>query len=88
MVKTKYIVFEIPESGIEDIVIFSGLVQHDWVARGLGLIVSAGFIDIYTDFGGEMFVECHGESISLGVKSRPQGADSKIARRALGMEPY
>ena len=80
--KTKYIVFE-TANGIEDMVIFSILVQHDWVARGMGLIVSAGFISVHTDFGGDQLIECYGESISLNLKSRPE-QDAKIAHRVLG----
>ena len=79
--KTKYVVFEL-ENGIEDMIIFSGLVQHDWMARGLGLIVSAGFISVHTDFGGDQLIECYGESISLNLKSRPE-EDAKIAHRVL-----
>ena len=79
--KTKYVVFETP-NGIEDMIIFSGLVQHDWMARGLGLIVSAGFISVHTDFGGDQLIECYGESISLKLNSRPE-EDAKIAHRVL-----
>lgn len=80
--KTKYVVFD--NGRHEDMIVFSDMQQHDQMTRGLpGPAVSAGFISMYTDFGGDQLVECYGDSISLGIKSRPE-EDEKIARRVLG----
>jgi len=75
MSKIKYVVFD--NGLVEDMIIFSDLTQHADVARGLE-VVSAGFIQIFDG------VCCYGDSISLGVKSRPE-EDEKIARRVLRM---
>lgn len=81
--RTKYIIFD---SGLNDeIVIFSDMQEHAHIARGLGMIVSAGFISIGFNEDGQLDASCFGKSVSLDVESRPE-IDSKIARKALGFD--
>ena len=73
---TKYIVFE--ENFIEEMLIFSPLLQHDYVTRRMNIKpISAGFITIHDNEP-----RCFGKSISLGLESRGE-ADSKVAKRVL-----
>jgi hypothetical protein len=62
-------------------VIFDNYIDHSTMAEMLGAkredLVSAGFIKSSTEG-----VRCYGESISLGVRSRPQ--DTEMACRKLG----
>jgi hypothetical protein len=58
------------------IVIFSSGFSHKEIANKIpDQVVSAGFINI----GGNK-IECYGESISLGIKSRPEDTDIAIRR--------
>ena len=76
---TKYIVYT-DRDEIERMVIFSYLDTHADRARGLGLVISAGFISVGKD------ARCFGESISLGIKSRDR--DTDLARWTLGWREY
>lgn len=77
----KYIVFE--EDGLEDIVIFSKLVNHSDMASRIGKkVLGAGFVRLGMDTASDHIVGvCHGESISLNMKSRPE--DSILLNRRL-----
>jgi len=60
------------------IVLFSDAVTHSEVASQLGgKVLSAGFAHIDADN-----IQCHGESISLNLRSDPQ--DSTLLRAAVG----
>lgn len=77
--KAKYIVFE--ERHIEEMVIFSSLLQHVNIAHRLRCepVISAGFIEIIDNEP-----VCFGESISLDIKSRGE-IDTNVAKRVLKM---
>lgn len=61
-------------------VIFDEATQHFEMAQNIpGEIISAGFIH-WTPDG----IECYGESISLGVKSRPT-EDTTMINKMLGV---
>jgi len=72
--KTKYIVIKHPKYPIDTLIMFPEYIPHnDYDVHGQ--IISAGFVLINN---GEFI--CHGESISLGVKSRP-AEDSALANK-------
>ena len=48
--------------------------------------VSAGFISFSTGEDGEVVANCHGESISLGIKSNPE-KDNRIAKFQILAKP-
>lgn len=74
--KAKYIVFEDQLSCLEEMLIFSSLLQHADVARRMGCEpIAAGFIEL---INGEPV--CFGESISLKIESRSK-IDSEVAKR-------
>ena len=76
MFNAKYVVFE--ENGIEDMIIFSSLQQHVDIVTSSDLNpVSAGRID--------HGLHCSGDSISLGLNSRPE-EDRAIARRMFNVD--
>ena len=64
-------------------VIFSGIISHRDVARGLSEIESAGmcYIDAKEGKEGKLQVTCYGESVTLGLSS--MGGDSEILTRKL-----
>ncbi|MEW6488027.1 MAG: hypothetical protein AB1578_08935 [Thermodesulfobacteriota bacterium] len=64
----KYIMFR--HDGMEEFVIFSDALCHSDVAHHLRgeQVSSAGFV-VFGEAGG---VQCYGESLSLGLKSRGQ----------------
>ena len=70
--KYKYIKFE-----YGDFVVFPPVINHNDMARmanrtgDVGAAVSAGFVD--TQDGGEL--HCFGESISIGIKSKPEDSE-------------
>ena len=66
----------------EVIIVFPGLLQHSDF-RSFNPI-SAGFISFGVNKQGNPTCNCWGESISLGLKSRPD-EDTKIAKRQLDM---
>ncbi len=76
MRKMKYIVMD---NGQWDApVIFDEAVQHfEMVGYLSGTLLSAGFV-VFTPTG----LECYGESISLGVKARPE--DTELINRMIG----
>lgn len=77
----KYIVIEFSTAMPEAILIFPEEIPHKDFADGLAhsrRIISAGFVLLRDD----EFI-CHGESISLGIKSR-LGADTILANMMFG----
>lgn len=80
MYKPKYIIAD------GSAIIFSAVIQHKDMARGMGRIDGAGFVDFRTevDSWGETIMKAvaYGESISLGIKSRPE-EDSAILTRQI-----
>jgi len=49
----------------EAIFVFSPHVEHSKFAKHMGVVLSAGFVNMETK-------TCYGESISLRIKSRPE----------------
>ena len=87
--KFKYIVFE-DQYGLETPVIFPDWVNHDSIKLQGGKVVSAGFVNLTgTNVPADTIVQsnlievgCHGESVNLKVKSRPN-EDSKLIEKLL-----
>ena len=80
--KTKYITIKHPRYAHETLIMFPEFITHEDFFNDLdvhGEIVSAGFI-VITD--GEFI--CHGESVSLDVKSRPE--DSALVNDMFGRD--
>ena len=75
----KYIV--INDGGTEIILHFPPWANHVDICRED--VISAGFCDIWVE-DNQMQCSCHGESISLKVKSRPK-KDTKLLQRMLGI---
>lgn len=77
MKKMKYIVVD---DGLSDCpYIFPPHLQHFYMLSCVGgEIISAGFV-MFTPEG----LECYGESISLGIKSRPE-VDTKLIKSLIG----
>ena len=75
----KYIVYN--QGHIQDmVVLFNRVTDHDAMARNLGHnieVVSAGFVHLSVNEHGSATPVCHGKSVSLNTKSRPE-IDSKI----------
>ena len=66
-------------------VIFPDFVQHvDMAAylRHKGEVTSAGFVSYHCPDYYSLNIEAHGESISLGIKSKPE-EDSRLLTRML-----
>lgn len=64
------------DTGLNDvIIIFSDVVQHEFMEHLPGKIVSAGFINLNT-------FKCYGKSVSLNTSSRPE--DTQLAIRQFG----
>ena len=78
----KYIIYD---DGLTDVVIiFPNHIQHNSMAMMLGCEpISAGFVEIDGTRSDEPRAIAFGESVSLGLKSRPQ--DSKIIQEMLHM---
>lgn len=79
--KAKYIVID---TGLNDeMIIFSFTLNHNDVARNFdGKVISAGFIQFSSE-NDEVVASCYGESVSLGIKSKPE-TDNIIAAQLLG----
>ena len=75
--KKKYIITD-----NEEIIVFTELIQHSKF-RNFNPI-SAGFISFGINKQGNPTCSCYGESISLGLESRPE-KDTIIAKMQLGM---
>lgn len=76
--KTKYIIVEDRESGLEFPVLFSEFMVHRAVAEKFGYhVIAAGFC--YINDSGEY--ECYGESTSLKIKSRLE--DSRLLNETM-----
>ena len=75
--KTKYVVTKDNE-----IIVFPELLQHSEFRRFEP--ISAGFISFGVNKQGNPTCSCYGESISLGIKSRPE-EDTLLAKRQLNM---
>ena len=52
------------------VIIFDDGMPHKKAAEAFDRITSAGFITLTSKHTGKMHVTCHGESISLGIKSK------------------
>lgn len=79
--RTKYIVVKHPKYSAGTLIMFPEYISHRELYQDYdvhGEIVSAGFVVMLDD--GEFI--CHGESVSLGVKSRPE--DSALANEMFG----
>lgn len=80
MYKPKYIIAD------GSAIIFSAAITHSTMARGMGRIDGAGFVDFQTevDSFGETIIKAvaYGESTSLDIKSRPV-EDSAILTRQI-----
>ncbi len=77
---TKYIVIRHPQHALEVLIMFPEFILHSDFYQDYNVeceIVSAGFILVDN---GEFI--CHGESVSLAVKSRPK--DSTLANEMFG----
>ena len=79
MYKAKYI---IPDGSA---IVFSAVITHSTMARGMGRIDGAGFVDFRTevDSWGETIIKAvaYGESTSLDIKSRPEEDSAIITRQ-------
>ena len=79
MYKPKYIIAD------GSAIIFSAAITHSTLARGMGRIDGAGFVDFQTevDSWGETIIKAvaYGESTSLGIKSRPEEDSAIITRQ-------
>jgi hypothetical protein len=74
----KYVIIK-DSHGIESMYIFDGQHQHKWFSDKMnGTVVSAGFIVIRASH-----IICTGESLTLGIGSRPQ--DTDIAKKMFGL---
>jgi len=81
--KSKYIILETGLIPMGLPIVFSDLLTHADVARGIeysGKVHGAGFCYVVND----RYV-CYGESVSLNVKSRGE-EDSKILNKLLGVD--
>ncbi len=80
MYKPKYIIAD------GSAIIFSAVITHSTMARGMGRIDGAGFVDFQTEIDsyGETIIKAvaYGESTSLDIKSRPV-EDSAILTRQI-----
>jgi len=80
MYKPKYIIAD------GSAIIFSAAITHSTMARGMGRIDGAGFVDFQTEIDsyGETIIKAvaYGESTSLDIKSRPV-EDSAILTRQI-----
>jgi hypothetical protein len=81
MPEVKYIIVEVME--IETPIVFSDLIQHKTIAQGMGKVIAAGFI-AFGAVDGMIGIQCYGESISLGIKSRER-EDVDIIQRHLNL---
>jgi hypothetical protein len=89
MRKAKYIV--IRDGLMESPVVFPEWLTHYDIARalvgvdgiGAGLVLSAGFVEIYSDSPLGLVVECSGESTSLSLN--PGKHDALMIQKALGI---
>ncbi len=66
----------------ELIIVFPELIEHRQFSKFEP--VSAGFISFGIGDHGQMTCQCYGESISLGIESRPE-EDTSIAMQQLGL---
>ena len=79
MYKAKYIIAD------GSAIVFSAVITHSTMARGMGRIDGAGFVDFTTevDSWGETIIKAvaYGESTSLDIKSRPDEDSAIITRQ-------
>lgn len=85
----KYIIGKV--GAIERIVMFDAGQDHGVMATALfgghDYIVAAGQIRILMHAGqGKIKVQCFGESVSIGISSRPD-EDAELAAEMLGIDP-
>jgi len=83
MIKLKYIV--ISNEGMEGILFFPEHINHS-TFRNCGNLISAGFVNIRYSISEQGIIRaetyCHGNSFTLGLKSRPE-EDTLLADIAL-----
>lgn len=85
MNRLKYIIASIPSyPSLSAPILFNEPHIHSEVGEGFK-VSSAGFVDITVDSNGVATVVCHGESISLNIKSNPIEDKIKIERLLNGM---
>lgn len=77
----KYLV--VAKSGFELPIVFSPVIQHKEIAKSFEEVVSGGFVYVSSNMQGELSVCCSGESLSCGVRSRPEKDAKLIARNLL-----
>ena len=78
----KYIIYD--DDLLDIAIVFPNHIQHNTMATMIGCKpISAGFVEIDGTKNDEPRAIAFGESISLGLKSRPQ--DSKIIQKMLHM---
>jgi hypothetical protein len=79
MYKPKYIIAD------GSAIIFSAAIQHSDMARGMGRIDGAGFVNFSTEIDsyGETIIKAfaYGKSTSLGIESRPEEDSAIITRQ-------
>ena len=80
MINIKYIV-----TADEYIIVFSGCLVHADFKQFNP--ISAGFISFSVNKQGNPTCSCWGESVSLGIASRPE-RDTELAKRQLNMSDY
>jgi hypothetical protein len=85
--KQKYIVYK--SGGLEDIMVFSELLNHSEAARAVGRenVISAGFMHVEPDGEYELKCSCYGSSTTLDLQSRGE-VDAKVAMLRLYGNPY
>lgn len=85
--KQKYIVYK--SGNLEDIMVFSELLNHSEAARAVGKenVISAGFMHVEPAGEYELTCSCYGHSATLELKSRGE-ADAKVAMLRLYGNPY
>lgn len=77
MFKAKYVIVN------GSAIVFSAAIQHKDMVGYHEKCEGAGFVTFhYSDEGDYVYAKCYGESISLGIKSRPE-KDSLIITRQI-----
>ena len=80
MFKTKYVIVD------GNAIVFSAAIQHKSIVGYGQKVDGAGFVKfiaVKNQWGeNEVVAECYGESISLGIKSRPE-LDSRLVTRQI-----
>lgn len=85
--KTKYIIVDCMGkfANTEGPIIFPEFEAHSVLANrygGKNHVISAGFVIVSVTNNSQVKIHCHGESVSLGIESRPE-EDARIIQRML-----